>query len=174
MTIDESFYIGYISRTKGLKGEIQLYFEFDDYEELELDVVFLEINKKLVPYFVESLKFNNNKTAYVTFEDVNHIDLAKDLVSRSLYLPNSKMPERDPDDFRYKDLVGYQVVDEVHGALGAIVEVNEMPQQFIAAVDMEGKELLFPLSDDLIRTIDPIKKAIQVHLPEGLVSLYKE
>lgn len=174
MTIDESFYIGYISKTRGLKGEVQIYFEFDDYEELDLDVLFIEVNKKLVPYFVESLKLHNNKTAYATFEDVDHIDLAKELVRKSLYMPNSKMPERDPADFRYTDLEGYQVIDEVHGSLGNIIAVTEMPQQFIATVDMDGKELLFPLSDDLILSLDQEEKIIEVQLPEGLVDLYKE
>lgn len=174
MTIDESFYIGYISKTRGLKGEVQIYFEFEDYEDLLLDVVFLEIDRNLVPYFVHSFKINNNKTAYATFEDVNHIDSAKELVSRSLYLPNSKRPERDPNEFRYTDLVGFQVIDEVYGAIGKITEVTEMPQQFIAVVDMDGKDLLFPLSEDLIHGINKEDKVIQVHLPDGLVELYKQ
>ena len=40
MQKEEAFYIGYFTKTKGLKGEIQLYFEFDAYEELDLDVLF--------------------------------------------------------------------------------------------------------------------------------------
>lgn len=174
MTIEESFYIGYVSKTRGLKGEVQLFFEFDDYDELELDVIFLEVNKKLVPYFVENIKLQNNSTAYATFEDVDHIDKAQPLVRRKMYLPNDKMPERDPEDFRYTDLVGYLVIDEEHGELGEIIEVREMPQQFIATVDMDGKELMFPLSEDLILDIDMDEEVIEVDLPEGLVDLYKE
>lgn len=174
MTIEESFYIGYVSKTRGLKGEVQLFFEFDDYDELELDVIFLEVNKKLVPYFVENIKLQNNSTAYATFEDVDHIDKAQPLVRRKMYLPNDKMPERDPEDFRYSDLVGYLVIDEEHGELGEIIEVREMPQQFIATVDMDGKELMFPLYEDLIMDIDMDKEVIEVDLPEGLVDLYKE
>lgn len=174
MTIEESFYIGYISKTRGLKGEVQLFFEFEDYDELELDVIFLEVNKKLVPYFVESIKLQKNSTAYATFEDVDHIDKAQPLVRRKMYLPNDKMPERDPDDFRYTDLLGYLVIDEEHGELGEIIEVRELPQQFIATVDMDGKELMFPLSEDLILGIDAQEEIIEVDLPEGLVELYKE
>lgn len=173
MTIEQSFYIGYISKTRGLKGEVQLFFEFEDYEELDFDVVFLEMNKKLVPYFVDQIKLHNNSTAYATFEDVDHIDKAQALVRKKMYLSNDKMPERDPDDFRYTDLVGFLVIDEVHGELGEITAVQEMPQQFIATVDMDGKELMFPLSDDLILGIDSEEEIIEVELPEGLVELYK-
>lgn len=174
MTIDDSFYIGYISKTRGLKGEVQLFFEFEDYKDLDLDIIFLEINKKLVPHFIAQVKLHNNSTAYATFEDVDHIDKAQILVRKKIYLPNDKMPERDPDDFRYTDLVGYLVIDEEHGELGEITHVQEMPQQFIATVDMDGKELLFPLSDDLILGIDAEEEVIEVELPEGLVDLYKE
>ncbi len=174
MNIDQSFYIGYVSKTKGLKGEVQLFFEFEDYEDLVLDVIFLEVNKKLVPYFVDTIKLQKNSTAYATFEDIDHIDKAQVLVRKKIYLPNDKMPERDPDDFRYTDLVGYQVVDDVEGELGVITLVQEMPQQFIATVDMNGKELMFPLSDDLILGIDAEEEIIEVELPEGLVALYRE
>ncbi|MGN0002085.1 MAG: ribosome maturation factor RimM [Sphingobacterium composti] len=174
MTIEESFYIGYVSKTRGLKGEVQLFFEFEDYDELDLDVIFLEVNKKLVPYFVDAIKLQKNSTAYATFEDVDHIDKAQAIVRRKMYLPNDKMPERDPDDFRYTDLVGFLVIDEEHGELGEITEVREMPQQFIATVDMDGKELMFPLSEDLILDIDAEEEVIEVDLPEGLVDLYKE
>ncbi len=175
MTTEESFYIGYVSKTRGLKGEVQLFFEFEDYDDLELDVIFLEVNKKLVPYFVNTVKLQKNSTAYATFEDVDHIDKAKALVHKKMYLPNDKMPERDPDDFRWTDLVGFLVIDEEHGELGEIIEVREMPQQFIATVELEdGKQLMFPLSEDLILGIDGEEEIVEVDLPEGLVDLYRE
>lgn len=174
MTLDESFYIGYVSKTRGLKGEVQLFFEFEDYMELELDVIFLEINKKLVPYFVDQIKIQKNSTAYITFEDIDHISKAEALVRKKVYLSNDKMPERDADDFRYSDFVGFVVVDEQEGELGTITAVQEMPQQHIATVDMQGKELLFPLSEELIVGIDAENNVIQVDLPEGLVDLYRE
>jgi len=173
MNIDQSFYIGYISKTRGLKGEVQLFFEFDDYADLDLDVIFLEVNKKLVPYFIDEIKLQKNSTAYATFEDIDHIDKAQVLVRKKMYLPSEKMPERNPDDFRYSDLIGYLVIDEHEGELGEIVHVQEMPQQFMATVDMDGKELMFPLTDDLILGIDAEELIIEVELPEGLVELYR-
>ncbi|MFD2599912.1 ribosome maturation factor RimM [Sphingobacterium corticis] len=174
MNIEESFYIGYISKTRGLKGELQFFFEFEDYKELDLDVIFVEINKKLVPYFVDQIKLQNNSTAYVHLEDVDHIDKAQVLIRKKVYLSNDKKPVRDPDDFRYSDLVGFEVVDAVDGNLGLVTAVQELPQQFIATVDMEGKELMFPLTDQLIANINTEDKILDVTLPEGLVELYKE
>lgn len=174
MNINDAFYIGYLTKTRGLKGEMQLYFEFDDYMDLDLDVLFLEVNLKLVPYFVGDIKLHQNSTAYLHLEDVDHVDKAKELVKKKVYLPNDKMPERDPDDFRYTDLVGYLVVDEQEGELGEITAVQEFPQQFLATVDFDGQELLFPLSEDLILGIDEEEQIIEVELPEGLIDLYRE
>ena len=174
MTLEESFYIGYITKTRGLKGEMQLFFEFEDYLDLDFDVLFVEMNKKLVPYFVDNLKIQKNSTAYLNLEDVDHIDKAQPLIKKKVYLSLDKMPERDPDDFRYTDLVGYVVIDEQEGELGELIHVQEMPQQFMATVAFEEKELLFPLNDDLIVGIDPEEEVLVVNLPEGLVDLYRE
>ena len=174
MTLEESFYIGYITKTRGLKGEMQLFFEFEDYLDLDFDVLFVEMNKKLVPYFVDNLKIQKNSTAYLNLEDVDHIDKAQPLIKKKVYLSLDKMPERDPDDFRYTDLVGYVVIDEQEGELGELTHVQEMPQQFMATVAFEEKELLFPLNDDLIVGIDPEEEVLVVNLPEGLVDLYRE
>src|SRR5690606_2935974 len=172
MELTDSFYIGYISRTRGLKGEVQLFFEFDDYRALELDVLFLEMDRKLVPFFVESLKIHPNRTAYLFLEDVDHIDKARPLLRKKVYLPNTKMPERADDEFLLSDLKGFTVVDVTHGTLGEITDVHEYPQQFVAAVDYRGKELMFPLNDDLIVSIRQDARQVEVDLPEGLVDIY--
>lgn len=172
MELAESFYIGYISKTRGLKGEVQLFFEFDDYQALALDVLFLEVDRKLVPFFVESVKLQSNRTAYVFFEEIDHIDKAQPLVRKKVYLPNSKRPERHPDDFRITDLKGFVVHDLTYGQLGEIIDIHEYPQQHVAAVNYKGNELMFPLNNELIVSIDTDKRRIEVDLPEGLVDVY--
>ena len=154
MTKEESFYIGYITKTKGLKGELQLYFEFEDYQDLDLDVVFLELNGKMVPFFVASHKLYENSTGLFYFDDVDHVDKAQPLVKKKAYLPLSKKPEREDDEFYYTDLKGFIAVDETLGELGEIIEVNEYPQQFVATVNYQNKEILFPLNEDFIVEID--------------------
>ncbi|MEC3879405.1 ribosome maturation factor RimM [Parapedobacter sp. 10938] len=172
MEITDHFYIGYISKTRGLKGEVQLFFEFDDYKSLELDVLFLQVGGKLVPYFVERSNVLPNRTAYLFFEDVDHIDAAKGLVRKPVYLPNDKFPERDPDDFRLTDLKGFVVVDKTYGTLGEIIEVHQYPQQYVAAVIHQEKEVLFPLTDAWLLSIDRTNNILEVDLPDGLIDIY--
>jgi len=172
MTIEEAFYIGYVTKTKGLKGELQVFFEYEDPELLDMDIVFAEINGKMVPFFVSSYKLHTNNTGNFYFDDVDHIDKAQLLVRKKIYLPLSKKPERDEDDFFYTDLVGFVAMDRLLGELGEISEVHEYPQQFVAAVSHKGKEIMFPLNDDFIVEIDEDHKILNVDLPDGLLDVY--
>lgn len=172
MEITDCFYIGYISKTRGLKGELQLFFEFENYKELDIEVLFIEIDKKLVPFFVENENIHNNSTAYIYLEDVDHIDKAQPLVRKKVYLPNTKLPERDPDDFRITDLKGFEVHDVEYGVLGNITEIHDFPQQHVAVVIYQTKEIMFPLNEDIMDSIDVENKILEVTLPEGLVDLY--
>ncbi|MEJ5993962.1 ribosome maturation factor RimM [Pedobacter sp. Du54] len=172
MLKEESFYIGYITKTKGLKGEVQLFFEFEAYEDLDLDVLFADMNGKMVPFFVSSYKLYPNHTGLFYFDDLDHIDKAQALVKKKIYMPLAKMPERDEDDFTYNDLEGFIVSDETHGELGKIIAIHEYPQQFVATVLYKEKEILFPLNEDMIVEIDEEEKTLVVDLPEGLVDIY--
>ena len=172
MIKEEAFYIGYITKTKGLKGEVQLFFEFDDYEKLDLDVLFADMNGKMVPFFVESHKLYPNSTGLFYFDDVDHIDKAQALVKKKIYMPLTKMPERGEDDFTYNDLEGFMVTDQTQGELGKIIAVNEYPQQFVATILYKEKEILFPLNEDMIVEIDEEEKTLLVDLPEGLLDIY--
>lgn len=174
MKHEEAFYIGYITKTKGLKGEVQLFFEFDAYEAIDFDVVFADMNGKLVPFFVTVAKLQSNSTGYFYFEDVDHIDKAQPLVKKKIYLPLTQMPERSEDEFLYTDLKGFIAIDASLGDLGEIIEVNEYPQQFVATVHYKNTDVLFPLNEDFIVEIDDEEKILKLNLPEGLLDIYLE
>lgn len=172
MDIKESFKIGYITKTRGLKGEIQIFFEYDDPQALELELIFIEINRRLVPFFVSTYKLHSNGTGFFFLEDVDHIDKAQEILRKDVYLPNSKIPQREEGEFLITDLKDFLAYDHTYGELGRIIEINEYPQQFIATVVYNSQEILFPLNDDFIVEIDEETKELRVNLPEGLLDVY--
>jgi len=172
MRQEEAFYIGYITKTKGLKGEVQVYFEYDEPELLDLEVLFAEINGKMVPFFTSVYKLHTNNTGNFYFDDIDHIDKAQPLIRKRIYLPLDKMPDREEEDFHYNDLKGFLVTDKNHGELGEIIEVNEYPQQFVATVHVKFTDVLFPLNEDIILEIDEDAGTVLVELPEGLLDIY--
>jgi 16S rRNA processing protein RimM len=61
MKIEDCFRIGSVLKTKGLKGEMQLYVDFDNLENIDFNAIFIEIGGKLAPFFVESIKYNQKE-----------------------------------------------------------------------------------------------------------------
>ena len=174
MKIEDSFKIGSIIKTKGLKGELQLYVDFDNLDLVDFDAVFIDMEGKLVPYFLESIKYHSNNTAYLFLEDVDTIEKASRLVKKDIYLPNKLKPKMKSGDFTLMDLLGFTAVDEDEGELGKITNIHELPQQLIATVHYKDCEVLFPLNEEIIKGIDVVKGIVRVDLPEGLLDIYLE
>lgn len=168
----KGFYIGYVSKTRGLKGELQLYFQYEDYDMLDINHLFIKIAHRLVPFFVREVKMLKNKTGYFFLEDVTSIAQAQELVGKEVYIDESLLPQKDPYEFSLGDLVGFQVFDKTYGNIGEILEVRTFPQQNIAVVQHQHRELLFPLNDDFIVAIDEDSEVLSVDLPDGLVAIY--
>ncbi len=172
MKTEDCFRIGSVIKTRGLKGELQAFIDFDEPEKLDFDALFLEVQGKLVPYFVESFKMPQKNTAFIYLEDVDHIDKATPLAKKDIYLPNKLKPKKKKGDFGLKDLLNFIAVDINEGELGEIIELQELPQQLIATVHYQGKEVLFPLNEAVIKGIDVVKGIVTVDLPEGLLEIY--
>ncbi len=172
MKIEDSFRIGTILKTKGLKGEVQLYVDFDNLGDIEFDALYIDMAGKLVPYFVESIKYHPNNSAYLFLEDVDTIEKASKLVKRDVYLPNKLKPKKKKSDFTLLDLKGFTAIDINEGELGEISSIQELPQQFIATVNYKDCEVLFPLNEDIIKSIDVVKGIVLIDLPDGLLDIY--
>ena len=59
-----------------------------------------------------------------------------------------------------------------HGIIGIITGVNDTTAQALFEVENNGKELLIPMSDDILKSVDRAAKKIIVETPEGLIDLY--
>jgi 16S rRNA processing protein RimM len=68
MRKDDCFYLGKIAKKFSFKGEVLLYLDTDEPELYEkMESVFLEINKNLVPYFIENSSLHKNDFLRVQF-----------------------------------------------------------------------------------------------------------
>ncbi len=172
MTTEDCFRIGTVLKTKGLKGELNIYVDFDGIEDITFTTVFIETAGKLVPYFVESIKYLQKNAAYLFLEDVDTIEKASLLSRKDIYLPNKLKPKKKKSEFTLLDLVGFTAIDENEGELGKITDVHEYPQQLLAAVTYKNCEVLFPLNEETVKSIDVVKEIVMVDLPDGLLEIY--
>ena len=174
MNKDVCYLLGHITKLHGLSGEVTAFFDVDfpeDYENMES--VFVDINNKLVPFFVESLEVTPKKNI-LKFEDINTAEAAEELIGKELYLPLSALPPLSGKAFYFHEIVGFLVIDKDFGEVGPVKEVYPNTGQDLIACTHQGKEVLFPISDDLIDKVDREEKKLYVTLPEGLIQIYLE
>jgi 16S rRNA processing protein RimM len=174
MEISACFNIGYVVKTHGLKGEVTISLNGYSAEDLasiqEVYPLFIDINNRLVPYFIQSISESGTK-AFVKFEDVDTIDEASKLAKRSLYLQKAARPKAQRGEFYDDEIIHFGVIDEVLGPLGNIVEVVQAGPNRLLVVDHNGKEVMIPVNSPFIKRVNKSKKVITVSLPEGFLDI---
>jgi 16S rRNA processing protein RimM len=166
--------IGFVGKTHGVNGELKYNVEDEYWEDFfDAQVLFVEIAKRKTPFFVEEI--TTGGLALLKFEDIQSREDAIPLTNKELYMRESDLAERKPEELNLDEmldlLTGFMVVDEEVGEVGVIKEVLEFPQQVMAVLDYQEKEILIPLNDEFIQSIDQKNKGILMNLPEGLLEL---
>jgi 16S rRNA processing protein RimM len=173
--MDKLVKIGFTKKPHGLKGEIKLQIDDQYLEDLmETEVVLLTIKGKPTPYFIEDIRVGNAILA--KFEDVDTVEAANEIASKDMSLREQDIltdEERTYEEeagMEYEDCVGYKIMD---GDLlvGEIEEVVEFPQQEMAILTREGKDILIPLNVAFVLRRDDESKTIFMELPKGLLDL---
>ena len=170
MKQNDCYQLGEIIKTHGLNGEVSISLDVDfpdDYQNLES--VFLEQQGKLIPFFIDTIQINGNK-ALVKFEDIDSLDDAKSIIKAKLYLSLSLLPELEKSQYYFHDLVDCEVF-EVGSKLGIVKEVIDLNGNQLLAVDVEDKEVLIPLKDEILIKVDVGAKKVNVKLPDGLLDI---
>ena len=172
MEKEQCFTLGSVSKAQGYKGKLILRLEVDfpeDYTDLES--VYIEKNRKLIPFFVDEIEILPKGFARVKFEDVDSDTEANALVKCPLYLPLEFLPELEADQFYFHEIVGYKVLDKEEGEVGKVIEHIDIAANPQLLVDHNGTEILIPISDHFYRGIDKQKGEIYVELPPGLIDV---
>lgn len=168
----ECFNLGYISKTVGNKGELLLILDVDDVKRYnKLESVFVEINKQLVPFFITNIELRGNG-AKVTFDGIDNTDKAEEITRTSLYLPLSFLPPLKGKKFYFHEVLGYSAKDKNFGDIGIIENILDYPTQALFQIKKDDMEILIPVKEDFIISIDRENKVIEFNAPEGLIDIY--
>ncbi len=174
MNLDDCFYLGKITKCFGYEGEVVIYLDVDNpgaYHRMES--VFLWLNKKLVPFFIEKVKIKpNSNEAVVKFSGTNTKDEALRLTNIELYLPISHLPALKGKSFYFHEVIDFEVIDSNKGSIGKIMQVIEYPSNPIFQIFKGKKEVLVPATKDIINNIDRVGRTIHITAPEGLIDIY--
>ncbi len=172
MNKNDFFYLGRIVKAYGKKGEFNVVLDTDNPENYkDLKSVFLDLKGNLIPYFIENIQIKNNK-AIIKLKDVLTPEIAEMFVNAEIFLPLDHLPKLTGNKFYYHDIIGYSIIDKTYGSIGKVEKVLDLPQQAILQIKYKNKEILVPITDEIIKIVDRNNKQIKIEAPEGLIEIY--
>lgn len=173
MRKEDCFYLGKIAKKFSFKGEVLIYLDTDEPELYEdMESVFVEFNKNLVPFFIENSNLHKGDFLRVKFEDVDDEAEADSIMGCEIYLPLNMLPKLEGNKFYFHEVIGFEIEDLRLGIFGKIVSINDTSAQPLFEVINGNVEILIPMIDQFLVKIDRENKKVIMDLPEGLVEMY--
>ena len=173
MRKEDCFYLGRVVSKYSFKGEVLVKLDTDDPEIYQnLESVFVSLGNNLVPFFIDRCRLHKSDLLRIDFEEVKTESDADRIMRSALYLPLAMLPKLKGDMFYFHEVIGFTLMDSVHGDIGIIQSVNDSTAQSLFEVQKGEKQLLIPITDEIITKVDRNNKTIAVTTPEGLVALY--
>lgn len=173
ITKEEVFKIGQFAKPHGIKGELALVTNSDVLDDTDDPYVVCDIEGILVPFFVEEYRYKSGNVILLKLECVDSEEEARSFSGREVYYPLDGMEEDElVGQMTWDGFLGYTVIDQKHGELGAITGVDESTLNVLFQIDHKGQEILLPAAEELVVSIDQANKQMTVLLPDGLLDLY--
>lgn len=172
MQKEDCFLFGTVFKLHGYKGDVNIYNDNDivlDFSKLEYFLI--ELNNKLVPFFIKRVRPKKTNIILVKFEDVNSEQEAKKILKRKVFLPKDKISQKEKDRLDEDNLVGYSIIDTNLGKLGEVIYINSQTPQQLIYVKKDQKEFCFPMHKQFIKAVNSKEKILKTEIPEELLNL---
>ncbi len=162
--------VGQIVNTFGIKGMVKVMPFTDDIRRFDkLDKVYIEKNKTKKEYKIEEVKYHKNMVL-IKFEGIDKIEQAEELRNSYLTVSRDSVEELEEGRYYIVDLLGLDVYTDEQVLLGTLDDIfNTGSNDIYVVKNKEGKQILLPAIEDVIKQVDLENKKIIVHLLPGLV-----
>lgn len=167
--------IGRFNHPHGINGEISAIIDQDvDVESLKCIVV--EFDGINVPFFINSVR---PKSAAALLLDIDGVDdeiQASRFANKPIYAladdPAIENSEEAGDGLYASDLIGFRIVSDDGALDGEITDIDDNTANVLFVVETENRgQVLIPVADELIESIDEDNHTITVSLPEGILDI---
>lgn len=172
MKKDDHYLLGSLLKTTGNKGEIILKLNSDLSEEIQkLESIFIDIDGKLVPFFIENIKVKSSSTVVVKIEGIDTELASEEFIGCDFYISMQQKNGIDLGFVDTTDVAGYIVKNRNNKLIGTVIEFIDISKNPLLNVKTESGEVLIPASDELIIEVDDDQRIILMTIPEGLLDL---
>lgn len=166
----EYFEIGQIVNHFGIKGMVKVNPFTDDISKFEeLKTILLEQNKKLTEIQIEEVKYSKNQVL-LKLKGIDTVEEAEKYRGCYLKIARKDAKKLPKDTYFIADLIGTTVYTEEGVLLGKVQDIyNSGASDIYVVKDDNGKQILLPAINEVIKDIDIEQEKITVHLIKGLI-----
>ena len=160
--------VGKIINTHGLRGEVKIVTWTDSPEVFEgLKFVIVKMRSEETRLDIKNVKYQKNNII-VAFSQLTTIEEAEKLKNAVLLVPREELGELPEGVYYIADLIGCEVFDG-SGKIGDLVDVFGTGSNDVYDIKREGKKnLLVPIIDGVLQSVDTENKKIIIEIPKGL------
>lgn len=159
--------IAKIVATQGVRGELRCQYYCDSPDVLcEFNVLYLGKEKRKIDI---ERSFPHKNIVIIKIKSVNSIEDAQPYIGKMLYLDreDAELPE---ETYFIQDIIGLTVKDAQTGEVyGKVTEIFQNGAADVYSIkDDNGKDLMFPCIDEVVKSIDVENGEILITPLDGL------
>ena len=164
--------VGKLVNTHSLKGEVKV-ISSTDFEEQRFEkgteLLITRGNQVVKEVTVESYRIHKNNLL-VKFVGIDSIEEAEKLKNLQIKIDSDNIGELEENEFYFHEIIGCEVFDENGKSLGEISEILTPGANDVWVIKSQnGKEILIPYIEDVVKKIDVENKKIDIEVMEGLI-----
>ena len=158
--------IGQIVNTHGLRGDLKVMPWCDDPEIFD-ELAYVIIDDK--EYEIEKSRMQKNMVL-LKLEGIDHINDAEKYRNKVLTIPREELGELPEGTYYICDLLGCSVITDEGRDLGEIRDIIKTGSNDVYVVEDEsGKQVLIPVIDEVVLSVDINEKKIVIKPLKGLI-----
>lgn len=162
--------VGKLVKPHGLKGEFKFKPEVEDEELFEnLRTARLENDAETAsPRTVVSLR-GHGLRLILKLDGINRLEEAEPLCGQTLLIPESDFPPLPDGQYYFFQIKGLKTYDEDGQYYGTVSDIIETGSNDVYVVRDGSKELLLPVIDEVVRSVDLDQNKLIFHVIDGLL-----
>ncbi|MFA7329997.1 MAG: ribosome maturation factor RimM [Candidatus Delongbacteria bacterium] len=161
--------IGWVSRPRGLRGQVWVTPYSDDPERLlQLREFRIRAAEGWRTLRLEEGRLLGNRLSLL-FEGVHSRTLAEALCARALQMPRRDLPPLAEDEVFLVDLIGLEARLTDGRVVGRVEEVLELPAGPMLEIHARGLEALVPFQRRFVPRLDVQAGWLELEVPDGLL-----
>ena len=164
--------VGKIVNTHSLKGEVKV-ISSTDFEEERFKkgskLLITRGNQLIREVVVQSYR-NHKNFLLVKFEGIDSVEEAEKIKNLQIKIDSDEVGELEENEFYFHQIIGCEVFDENDKNLGEIIDILTPGANDVWVIKGEnGKEILIPYIEDVVKKIDITSKKVNIEVMEGLI-----